>query len=153
VKRIIEEIRQHWNNTIIVFRGDSHFCSPELMRLIEAESDIFYVTGLTGNSKLNKNVENNLNEAKARYDKLTEKKTLKLYHSFYYQAESWDSCRRVVAKLEYGSKGTNIRFVISNLKDVKAKVLYEGICCKRGEIELFIKNHKIYLKSSRTSCH
>lgn len=153
VKRIIEKIRQHWNNTIIVFRGDSHFCSPELMRLIEAESNIYYVTGLTGNSKLNKNVENKLNEAKELYKKSSDKKTIKLYHSFYYQAESWDSSRRVVAKIEHGSKGTNIRFVISNFKDVDDKVLYEEIYCKRGEMELFIKNHKTYLKSSRTSCH
>jgi hypothetical protein len=153
VKRIIQKIRQQWKNTIIVFRGDSHFCSPELMKLIEAESDIYYVTGLTGNSRLNKNVESQLNEAKERFNNTTDKRSIKLYHSFSYKAESWNSCRRVVAKIEHGSKGSNIRFVISNLKDVKATVLYEDVYCKRGEMELFIKNHKTYLKSSRTSCH
>jgi hypothetical protein len=153
VKRIIERIRQHWKKTIIVFRGDSHFCSPELMKLIEAESDIYYVTGLTGNKKINKDVANKLNEAKALYKKSADKKTVKLYHSFYYKAGSWASSKRVIAKIEHGSKGSNIRFVISNFKDVDAKVLYEDIYCKRGEMELFIKNHKTYLKSSRTSCH
>jgi hypothetical protein len=156
VKRIIQQIRQHWKSTIIVFRGDSHFCSPELMQLIDNESDIYYVTGLTGNSKLYKMVDGKLNEAKERYDKnknLKKTETVKLYHTFYYQAGTWESAKRVVAKIEYGEKGKNIRFVVSNFENVKATALYEEIYCKRGEMELFIKNHKTYLKSSRTSCH
>lgn len=153
VNRIIQRIRQHWKNTIIVFRGDSHFCSPELMQLIEAESDIFYVTGLTGNSILYKNVTNKINEAKERYIKNSDKRTIKLYHTFYYKAGTWDSQRRVVAKIEYSDKGSNVRFVISNLINVNATVLYEDIYCKRGGMELFIKEHKTYLKSGRTSCH
>ena len=162
VKRIIQQIRQHWKSTIIVFRGDSHFCSPELMQLIDKEADTYYVTGLTGNSKLYKIVKGKLNEAKERYEakelfnknqnlKKTEK--VKLYHTFYYQAGSWESAKRVVAKIEYNEKGKNIRFVVSNFENVKATTLYEDIYCKRGEMELFIKNHKTYLKSSRTSCH
>ncbi len=35
----------------------------------------------------------------------------------------------------------------------KASVLYKRIYHARGEDELFIKDHKQYLKSDRTSCH
>jgi hypothetical protein len=123
------------------------------MKLIEAESNIFYITGLTGNQRLNKNVEDKLNEAKNRYNTMSEKKTVKLYHSFDYTAGSWNTNRRVVAKIEYGNMGKNIRFVVSNLDNANSTELYEDIYCKRGGMELLIKEHKTYLKSSRTSCH
>ncbi|MCP4704261.1 MAG: IS1380 family transposase, partial [candidate division Zixibacteria bacterium] len=35
----------------------------------------------------------------------------------------------------------------------KASGLYKRIYRARGEDELFIKDHKLYLKSDRTSCH
>lgn len=31
LKRVVQFIRRHWSNTLIIIRGDSHFCSPELM--------------------------------------------------------------------------------------------------------------------------
>ena len=39
------------------------------------------------------------------------------------------------------------------MKDAKAKTLYQKIYCARGAAELNIKEHKLYLKSDRTSCH
>jgi len=39
------------------------------------------------------------------------------------------------------------------MEAAKATVLYQQIYCARGEDELYIKDHKLYLKSDRTSCH
>lgn len=151
LKRLIALLRKHWKNTIIVFRGDSHFASPEVMRFINAQDNIFYITGFTGYSSLDKHVETTLNSAKNLFQ--THKRPVKLYHSFFYKAASWDSPQRIVAKVEVNENGLNIRYVVTNLLKAKTKALYEDIYCKRGNMELFIKNHKTYLKSDRTSCH
>jgi hypothetical protein len=47
----------------------------------------------------------------------------------------------------------NIRFISTDAFDAKAKALYEEIYCARGNDELYIKDHKTYTKSDRTSCH
>jgi hypothetical protein len=151
LKRIIAFIRLHWKNTIIVFRGDSHFSSPEVMRFINAQDNIFYVTGLTGYSSLDKHVEATINSAKKLFQPY--KCPVKLYHSFFYQAASWDEPQRVVAKVEVNEKGLNIRYAVTNMQQARARCLYENIYCKRGNMELYIKNHKTYLMSDRTSCH
>ena len=35
----------------------------------------------------------------------------------------------------------------------RAKLLYEKVNCARGRMENMIKEHKLYIKSDRTSCH
>ena len=58
-----------------------------------------------------------------------------------------------MVKVEANSMGTNVRYVASNLKKVRAKVLYETGYCARGSAELRIKEHKTYLLSDRMSCN
>ena len=50
-------------------------------------------------------------------------------------------------------KGLNVRYIVTDMKEAKANVLYREIYCARGNAELYIKEHKLYLKSDRTSCH
>jgi hypothetical protein len=76
-----------------------------------------------------------------------------LFHSFYYQAGTWSRPRRVVVKVEVTEQGQDTRFIVTNMEQAKASVLYRQIYCGRGEDELYIKDHKLYLKSDRTSCH
>jgi len=71
----------------------------------------------------------------------------------YRTRESWPRGRRVVAKAEYLAKGENPRFVVTNIRNRTPEFLYEKIYCARGRSEGFIKNHKTYLQSDRTSCH
>ena len=61
--------------------------------------------------------------------------------------------RRVVIKVEVSEQGVNTRFVVTDLEQARAKVLYRQIYCARGQAENEIKDHKLYLKSDRTSCH
>jgi hypothetical protein len=100
---------------------------------------------------LKKEVKPHIDRAKKEYEKSGKKITI--FHSFYYQAGTWPCPRRVVAKVEMSEQGENIRFIVSDMHRAKATVLYKEIYCARGEDELYIKDHKLYLKSDRTSCH
>ena len=47
---------------------------------------------------------------------------------------------------------TNIRYIVTNLKEFRTRDLYEKGYCARGSMEIRIKDHKLYLKSDRSSC-
>ena len=149
---MINYIRCQWFDTIIVFRGDFHFAYPEIMEWLDEQKNVFFVTGLTGNSRL-KGLTKSLIERVKKLYKLNKNKVC-LGHSCYYKADSWDKHRRVIVKVEILADGIlNVRYVVTNMKHAKAKQLYTKIYCVRGEAELFIKEHKLYLKSDRTSYH
>jgi len=78
------------------------------------------------------------------------------YKSLDYQTrESWSRSRRVVSKVEYGAKGTNIRFVVTSLlaNKVPPSQLYTQKYCQRGEMENRFKEQQLELFSDRTSTH
>lgn len=56
LKRIVHFIRKFWKNTLIILRGDSHFCSADFMNWKENQEKIGFITGLSGNPVLKKNV-------------------------------------------------------------------------------------------------
>ena len=156
LKRIIELIRLDWKKTRILYRGDSHFTAPEIIEWIDAQEKLHRISGLTGNSILKKHVETTLKSAEKIFNdrkahKLCNKK-VKLYYTFNYKAESWAKEQRIVAKVEFGEEGSNIRYIVSDMNKCRARQLYEEIYCARGKMELFIKEHKTYLKSDRSSC-
>ena len=94
VKRLIAYLRAEWPATLIIYRGDSHFAYPEVMAWIDTQKQIKHVTGLTGNAVLNKLVDAQVQRAKQQYKDT--KKPVRIYHSFPYQAGSWDEHPRVV---------------------------------------------------------
>lgn len=150
LRRLIVFLRQHWPNTMIILRGDSHFCSQQFMDWSEKQKKVEFLTGLTGNTVLNKHAKTTIESAEREY-KATGK-PVKRYHSFEYKAGSWGHSQRVVVKVEVNSMGTNIRYVASSIKCIRAKALYENAYCARGAAELRIKDHKSYLLSDRMSC-
>ncbi len=77
----------------------------------------------------------------------------KLYTTFSYQAESWSEPHRIICKAEVSDEGENIRFVVTNLETPRNAWIYETIYCGRGQMENYIKDHKRFLHSDRTSCH
>ncbi len=52
VKRLIDCLHAEQPETLIIFRGDSHFAFPAVMNYIEATENVMYVTGLAGDSRL-----------------------------------------------------------------------------------------------------
>jgi len=151
LKRIVKRIRLRWKETVIVFRGDSHFSSPEVHEWIDENEDVEFIIGQSGNQVLYRSVEKIREQARELYRKNHEK--IKLFTSFNYQADSWKKPRRVIAKVEISEEGKNVRFVVTSFQTAGEKMLYETVYCSRGNAENYIKNHKVYTKSDRTSCH
>ncbi len=69
-----------------------------------------------------------------------------------YQAKTWSRERKIIARVEATARGTDVRFAVTNVGG-RAKLLYDKIYCARGRMENMIKEHKLYTKSDRTSCH
>ncbi len=151
LKRLIAHLRKSWRNTVIIVRGDSHFCSKELMDWREDKPNVHFITGLTGNSVLNSRIKDLVESCEHGFK--CDGKPVKRYHSFNYKAGSWKNYQRVIVKIEVSDKGTNIRFIVTDLWEYRTKALYEHGYCGRGRMELNIKDHKTYLQSGRMSCN
>ena len=125
LKRLVKHLRHAWADTLIVFRGDSHFAYPEVMQWIEAQAHLHYVTGLTSNNVLQNLAHEVVEQAKWAYGRDGGKVTR--FHSTCYQAGTWSQPRRVVIKVEVSEQGVNTRFVVTDLEQVAAKVLYRQL--------------------------
>jgi hypothetical protein len=134
---------------LIMFRADSHHTKPDVMDWLEA-NDVRYVTGMATNAVLRREVQPMVERAAAITRE--EMGRFRCFHSFNYQAGSWSRSRRIVARIESAGLGTDVRFIVTDLERVGAKFLYDRFYCDRGNAERMIKEHKCFLKSSRTSC-
>jgi hypothetical protein len=75
------------------------------------------------------------------------------YKSFLYQAASWKTARRVVAKVEHhaGELFPQVGFIVTNLTLPSPAVVRSYN--KRGTAEQWIKEGKQAVKMTRLSCH
>ncbi len=151
MKKLINYLHQAWPDTLIILRGDGHFCSKEFMDWSQDDDTTGFITGMTGNKILNELARITIESAQREYKQYGN--PVKRYHSFEYKAGSWEYSQRVVVKVEVSSMGTNVRYITSSLRNVRAKALYEQGYCARGAAELRIKDHKTYLLSDRMSCN
>ena len=148
--RIIKRLHQAWPNCKIELRGDSHFCSHELMDWVSDQHNIFlgFITGLSSNEVLRKKIDKPLRRWRKYYEK--EKKDVRHYYTFRYKAKTWKYEQRVIAKIEINAKGENIRFIVASNKNNKPETVYRHYT-KRGEMELWIKDLKS-IRGDRMSC-
>lgn len=152
LRRLTNRLRTAWPGTEIVLRGDSHFAYPEVMAYLESAPRMHYVTGLSTNAVLKRLASEIEAEARRRYQRGDRAKVLR-FHSTFYQARTWPHPRRVIVKVEVTDQGTNTRFIVTDLVGAGAQQLYQQVYCARGQMENYIKDHKVALKSDRTSCH
>jgi hypothetical protein len=150
LRKIISYLRVQWPDTKIIVRGDSHFASQDFMDWTSLQSNVGFITGLTGNVKLHELAQVTIESAQREFKKY--QNPVKRYHSFMYKAGSWENYQRVIVKVEVSTMGTNIRYIVTSLIDFRTRDLYEKGYCARGAMELRIKDHKLYLKSDRSSC-
>ena len=75
------------------------------------------------------------------------------YKGFLYQAASWKTARRVVAKIEFyaGELFPRVGFIVTNLETPSRAVV--RFYNKRGTAEQWIKEGKQAVKMTRLSCH
>jgi hypothetical protein len=151
LERIVGRLREAWPEVKIIIRADSGFARESIMRWCE-EHDVDYVLGLARNARLVRAIGRQLRQARIRHHETG--KAARVFRELSYRTrKSWSRKRRVVAKAEHLSKGSNPRFVVTSLgtDEVEAQRLYEQLYCARGDMENRIKEQQLYLFADRTS--
>ena len=132
----------------VVFRADAAFAKPEVYEALE-EREVKYAIRIPANDSLQRDIEELLTRPVGR----PSKKPLVEFKGFLYQAASWTTARRVVAKVEHhpGELFPRVRFIVTNLTlPSRAVVRFYN---KRGTAEQWIKEGKQAVKMTRLSCH
>src|SRR6202790_2337617 len=150
IRRLVRRIRMRWPTTRITFRGDSHYGRKEVMDWCE-QNDVTYIFGLAPNKVLAEQVFPKLDECCVRRAQVQAEK-VRDFTVTRYAAKSWSRARRVVPRVEVTRKGSDVRYVVTNIRHGTARHLYEKLYCARGQAENLIKRHKSQLASDRTSC-
>ena len=148
LRHVIRRIRKHWPNVQILVRGDSHYCSEPALALLEA-LDCDYILGFAINSKLLQIAAPWREQCDIRRSRM--KPTVRRFHQLSYRAREWSRSRKLVARVEATSMGTDVRFIVTNLEG-RAKTLYEKVFCARGNAENLIKDMKRWTRSDKTAC-
>jgi len=132
----------------VVFRADAAFAKPEIYEALE-ERGVKYAIRIPANENLERNIAELLTRPVGR----PRHKPAVWYKGFLYQAASWKTARRVVAKVEFhfGELFPRVGFIVTNLEtDNRAVVRFYN---KRGTAEQWIKEGKQAVKMTRLSCH
>jgi hypothetical protein len=132
----------------VVFRADAAFAKPEIYEALEAR-DVKYAIRLPANDNLQRNITELLRRPVGR----PSYKPVVRFKSFLYQAASWKTARRVVAKVEFhcGELFPRVGFIVTNLTAASRVVV--RFYNKRGTAEQWIKEGKQAVKMTRLSCH
>lgn len=156
IERIIVLIKNlHRADCSVVVRADSGFGSPGIYRSLEELDETFgqvgYLIGMARNPVLQARLEPALEQA--RRHRLATGRPARVFVDFDYQAGSWKRARHIVGKAEVTLLGDNPRFVVTNLDEFPARLLYEIGYCGRGRCEQYIGEFKGALRGDRISCH
>jgi hypothetical protein len=132
----------------VVFRADAAFAKPEIYEALE-ERGVKYAIRLPTNNSLERDIAELLTRPVGR----PSHKPVVWYKGFLYQAASWKTARRVVAKVEFhfGELFPRVGFIVTNLETPSRTVV--RFYNKRGTAEQWIKEGKQAVKMTRLSCH
>jgi hypothetical protein len=149
LKLLVKRLRAAWPQVRIIFRGDSGFCRWRLLRWCE-EHGVHYIVGLAKNARVLARAQSFMEQAQK--DCQSQQQKQRRFGEVQYAADTWDKERRVLVKAEHTDKGSNPRFVVTNLEG-QAQPLYDEVFCTRGGMENRIKEQQLGLFADRTSCH
>jgi hypothetical protein len=132
----------------VVFRADAAFAKPEIYEALE-ERGVKYAIRIPANDSLERDIVELLTRPVGR----PSHKPVVWYKGFLYQAASWKTARRVVAKVEFhaGELFPRVGFIVTNLETPSRAVV--RFYNKRGTAEQWIKEGKQAVKMTRLSCH
>ena len=129
------------------FRADAAFANPEVYEFLEAEG-YKYTIRLPANQVIQERIAHLLKRPVGR----PPIEVRRYYANFSYQAQSWKTPRRVVAKVEWhpGELYPRVGFIVTNLSRPAERIVafYNG----RGTAEQWIKEGKNAAKWTRLSC-
>jgi hypothetical protein len=140
--------RQQQLGKEVVLRADAAFAKPEIYEALE-ERGVKYAIRIPSNDSLERDIAELLTRPVGR----PSHQPVVWYKSFLYQAASWKTARRVVAKVEFhfGELFPRVGFIVTNLEtDSRSVVRFYN---KRGTAEQWIKEGKRAVKMTRLSCH
>ena len=119
---LVRRVRRAWPNVLIYVRGDAAFGCPAMFEACERWERLFYTFGYNANAVLQRWTEGLLARAVTTWDEERQRARAaerpavpaRLFEGTWYQAETWDGQRWVIAKAEANEQGTNRRFVVTN---------------------------------------
>jgi hypothetical protein len=152
VRRLVGVIRALWPRVEILLRADSHYACPEVFDWCR-KNRIDWLFGLAPNRVLKRHVAGLERSTAERFRAAPQRGKVRRFGQFYDAAQSWSRVERIIARVEAGPEGSDTRFIVTNLAGGRAKHLYEGLYCARGQAENHIKAWKNHLAADRTSCH
>jgi hypothetical protein len=128
-------------------RADAAFANPEVYEFLEADG-YKYAIRLPANQVLQERIAHLLKRPVGR----PPHEVRRFYANFSYQAQSWSTPRRVVAKVEWhpGELYPRVGFIVTNLSRPAERVV--GFYNQRGTAEQWIKEGKNAVKWTRLSC-
>jgi len=151
LRRLVRAIRTTWPKVEILLRADSHYACPEVLDWCEAKG-LDYILGLVPTRTLRRHVAGLEASTAARFKADPTAGKVRRFKEFFDAAGSWSRVRRIVARVEAGSEGTDTRFIVTNLDHGSGRSLYQDLYCRRGQAENHIKAWKAHLAADRTSC-
>jgi hypothetical protein len=151
LRRLIRAIRGNWPQVEILLRADSHYACPDVMDWCETNR-LDYVFGLAPNSTLRRHITGLEESTAARFKAAPTAGKVRRFKEFFDAAKTWSRVRRIVARVEAGSDGTDTRFIVTNLGHGNGRSLYQHLYCRRGQAENHIEAWKTHLAADRTSC-
>jgi Transposase DDE domain group 1 len=140
--------RQQAEGKQVAFRADAAFAKPEIYEALE-ERGVKYAIRIPANENLERDIAELLKRPLGR----PSHKPVVWYKGFLYQAASWKTARRVVAKVQFhfGELFPRVGFIVTNLSlPSRAVVRFYN---KRGTAEQWIKKGKQATHWTRLSCH
>ena len=146
---LVPEIeRQQAAGTRVAFRADAAFAKPEIYEALE-QRDVDYAIRMPANKSLELDIEDILFRPPGRPSRTP----VVRYKSFRYQAKSWTTPRRIVAKVEHhrGELFPRVGFIVTNMTLPSRSVV--RFYTKRGTAEQWIKEGKQATHWTRLSCH
>jgi Transposase DDE domain group 1 len=131
----------------LYLRGDAAFASPDIYEYLEGKG-ILYAIRLKANNNLYREIDHLMTRSVGR----PSRKPKVFFHDFSYQAASWKSSRRVIAKVEWHADELfpRIGFIVTNMTSSPEAVVH--FYNKRGTCEQWIKEGKLALTWTRLSC-
>lgn len=154
LRAIVRALRAVWPETLILVRGDTGLALPEVYEFCEAEG-LLYAFGFGTNAVLKARTAKALADLQTYYGyyQHREPELVHFEDILNYQAEGWSRPRRIITKIEITPRGTNQRFVVTNMSG-HAGGIYRGFYVQRGDVpEKPIGELKNGLHMDRLSFH
>lgn len=154
LQTLVAQLRQAFPGVRVLVRGDTGFAVPEMYDFCESEG-LWYVFGFGSNEVLKARTAGWLADLEEYYHWYGHREPhVQRFEAITdYQAASWSSPRRIIAKIEINPCGSNRRFLVTNLPG-QPRSIYQRVYVKRGDIpESPIGELKNGLEGDRLSSH